>query len=160
MAQITIESRSVELAQVEPPNYAPLKSNQLGGRVRASSFTVNTGAGLTDGDNIALTKIPRGARILGGEIAFGAMGGSATADIGIAAVDGSGEIDLVATSDTDDFFATALDVSGAGEDMFATTIAQNWLYETVKEVFLVLTIEGASWAASQTFVGIVEYMVD
>jgi len=82
MAAITTSINSTEVAQVAVEGHAPLKANQLYGRVRMTTFTVATGTGISQNAIIALGKLPKGARLLGGRIDFGAMGTSATAEIG------------------------------------------------------------------------------
>src|SRR4030095_17004727 len=67
---------------------APVKANE-NGKVRAKFFNLNTAADpVNSGDTIFLGKRRPGARILGGSLAFGAMGAGATLAIGVAGTTG------------------------------------------------------------------------
>lgn len=158
MAATTINSFSAELTQVQPPNYSPIKTNQQAGRVRTFNFT-RVFASEASGQNIALATIPKGARILGGEICVSATMGSCTFALGIAAKDGTGVIDASATSDSTNFFLAAVALTTTAQTPFAITQALNYLYETQKEVYLTLTL-GAASAGTQTLMGSIRYVVD
>lgn len=164
MAAITFEYSSVELTKVEAVGHALLKPNEMHGRLRMCRFTFDTGSGaVSDGENIKLCVLPKGARVLEIFIAFEAMGGSAAVDIGLAGKDGNGFIDDTKGStvdDDDDLFAAAISVVSAGEAIVADTIAQNYGYETLKEVYLVATAETDDWAANKDFIGHVVYVLD
>ena len=152
----------VEIAQVRAVGHAPIKPNEMYGRMRSTRFTFNTGAGVTDGEAIVAAILPKGARVLRIFTAFEDMGGSAAVDVGLFGNDGSGYIsaDNSTTADDDDLFAAALDISSAGEATIADTIAQNYGYELEKECALVLTAESDDWAADKDIIGHVEYVVD
>jgi len=165
MAAITATYYSVELALVRAAGNEKLKPNQLQGRIRIARFSYETVEtdGLADGETVFACKLPKGARVMGGVIKGEAMGGTAAVDIGAAGADGSGLIDdtVGATvADDDDLFLAAGDVSSAFNLTFADTIARNYGYETLKEIYLVLTAETAAWAAEKDLVGHVEYVVD
>ena len=165
MAAITAEYYGAEQTQVRAEGHAPIKPNELHGRQRIARFTLNTNthgaSGIADGSNVFVAKLPKGARILIGKLKFEAMGGTAALDVGLAAADGSGFIDAAGTvADDDDLFGAAIDVSGAGEAVFADTIAQNYGYELEKECYLVLTAETDNWADDKDLIGHIEYVVD
>jgi len=162
---ITIDQYSQELTTVRAEGNSKLAPNVDGGRMRIKHFNHNTNddgvSGDADGQNIALCKIPKGARVLEVFLAFEAMGGSSVLDLGLAGTDGSGFIDEADTvADDDDLFAAALSVVSAGEAVVADTIAQNYAYETDKEVYLVATVETDAWDADKDLTGHVVYVVD
>jgi hypothetical protein len=160
MAAITIDLKSNEVTKQTGTDFQPLKPNELHGRVRMARFSFNTGAGSTEGENIALVRLPKGARVLRAYLTFEAMGAGATLDVGLMAVDGTGEIDDDATSDSETFFATDLDVSAAGALTDDEVLETNYGYELQKECYVVGTVDGANWAADKDLIGHVEYVVD
>ena len=161
MAAIITSINSTEVAQIATEGHAPLKANELYGRVRMTKFTVATGAGIAQNSIIALAKLPKGSRIVGGRIDFGAMGTSATCELGLAATDGGGYLDAAGTvSDTIDKLLAAGNVAALGQLDYANTAALGFLYETEKEVMLVAKATGAAWAASKTLQGIIKFVVD
>lgn len=66
---------SVQHAQWQPPNYAPLKPNEKEGRLRCLFASV-TFQGALIGDKIIWGKIPVGARVMGGFVRCGATLGA------------------------------------------------------------------------------------
>ena len=161
MAKLSTNFQSSQLAQVDAVGHALLKPNEMHGRVRFCFFQFATGAGVTDGQNIEMCVLPEGARVIEIFLTFGAMGGTAAVDIGIFGRDGTGFTDKdLSVADDDDFFAAALVISSAGEAVVADTVAQNYAFETLKEVSLVFTAETDNWAGSQNISGHVLYIVD
>ena len=60
-----------------------IQANEQGGKVRSAYFSVNTTTqAISSGDTVNLATLPKGARLLGGFVSFGAMGASATLVIG------------------------------------------------------------------------------
>lgn len=95
MAATTINNYGVELSQGPPgntPTYAPLRPNQKDGRLRVQMFTYK-GVSDASGQNIALLKIPKGARLLDLCLAVSSTLGSATLAFGLAGANGNGYID-------------------------------------------------------------------
>ncbi len=96
MAATTINNYSLELNQGPPGSvqtYAPVRPNQLGGRLRFQMFTYKAAADAS-GQNIALLKLPKGARLLSIQVNFSAsLGGTATLAFGLAGANGNGYID-------------------------------------------------------------------
>lgn len=92
---MAVTKYSVELNQGPPgapQTYAPLRPNQLGGRVRFQMFTVASGTETTT--TWALAKLPKGARLLDIGIAISATtGATLTLAFGLAAASGNGYID-------------------------------------------------------------------
>lgn len=129
---------------------ARLKPNEWGGRVRRSWWDFTTPAGgLALTDTVNLVKLPKGARILGGRVGFGAMSsaaGTATADIGYAGA---------ATR-----YAAAINVDAAGESDFADTAARNFGEELAADQTIIATAGGEAWAAAQSFTGYIEWVRD
>lgn len=129
--------------------YGPLKPNQLGGRVRMAFFSLNTtNVAVENGDTINLVKIPAGARVIGGQVAFGAMGANATLTIGDA-------------GDPDRLLA-ALDVSAAGTAALASKDVVPGLlgHEYSAETIITGTAGGANYAAAKVLHGYILYVVD
>lgn len=157
----TINSYSDDFEAALHPLYAPIKSNISEGRVRIGGFVV-TLASQAAGEDIALVKIPKGARILGGEIAASAtLANSAQISVGLMGADLNGFIDdtvgaTVADSVT---FLKAAAVQGATKVGFALTTALGYMYETKKEVILTITTSVGT-VATEVVKGHVLYVVD
>lgn len=115
---------------------------------------IHTCSAEASGSDIALCIIPRGARIISGSIAASAtLANSAQISIGLAARDGLGYIDDVAsgsgtstagaavtTAQSDSVTCLkAAAVQGATQVGFALTPALGFLYETQKELYLTAT---------------------
>lgn len=171
MAATVINSYSDELEANLAPLYAPLKPNQYEGRVRTANFRI-TLAAQAAGEDIAACRLPKGARILGGEIAASAtLANSAQVSVGLAAVDGTGLIDdgtalqpdggaASGTPESDQVACLkAAAVLGATQVPFAITQALGYLYETQKELYLTLTTSVGT-VATEVITGSVRYVVD
>ncbi len=106
-----------------------LTVQEVGGRMRAIPFDFTAPVGdLAVADTIELCKVPAGARILGGKFVHSAFGAARTITLG----DGT----------TADKYATAIDVSAAGESDFAHTIAFNQNEVLAAELTLIATLGG------------------
>lgn len=141
--------------------YAPLKPNQAGGRVRCAVFT-RVYASEVAGDITALCVLPKGARILRGEVHMSASGGSTTFAFGLMGKDGSGYIDdtVGATvSDNQAILLTAQTITTTALVRIAATNALSCMYETTKELWVTVTT-GAATIGTQTLTGFIEYVVD
>ena len=95
MAATTINNYGVELNQGppgSPATYAPLRPNQKDARVRMQMFTYKA-ASDGSGQNIALLKIPKGARLIDLCVSVSATLSSATLAFGLAGANGNGYID-------------------------------------------------------------------
>jgi len=171
MATTTITSYSDEIEANLQPLYAPLKTNVSGGRVRVADFTW-TCASETTGQSVAVAIIPKGARILGGELAASAtLANSATLAVGLKAKDNTGVIDdgtalspaNVAGNGTAIADLTACLKAAAAQGAtivpFALTLALGYLYETQKELWLTLTT-GTGTVGTETVRGQIRYTVD
>ena len=166
---ITIDAYSTQAAKGPPTvtqAHTPVKANEYRGRLRMSYFdyTVPTGD-LAAASNLALCRIPQGARILAGKFVgeddLSAATGTTT--IGLSGVDDSGFIDAAGSvADDVDLLMAATDTStGAVVDLaFAETAAHNFGYVTEKEVWLVATPTTAAYTAAKTLSGYVMYVVD
>jgi hypothetical protein len=93
------------------------------GRVRIARFSW-TALSPVENDTVKMARIPKGARLLTGHIAFGAHSNSVTFDIG----DGT----------TVDKYANGIAMNGAGESSFLNTQALNTHQKLTAET----TIEG------------------
>ena len=159
MPATVIDRYGTELTQIQPPNYAPLKPNEYEGRVRIARWSVvwTTDAAGTD---VAVHKLPKGARVINGTWYTSASTGTATIAIGLMGADGTGFIDAAGlVSDNVAFFLAAAAVTVLTEQRYANTIALNYGYETEKEVYVTVTT-GTAVMAGQTFRGHTLYVVD
>jgi secreted trypsin-like serine protease len=159
MAATVINSYSAELTQIQPPLYAPLPPNKQHGRIRVAYFT-KVFATEAAGEDVALVTIPKGARLLSGQITVSATTGTATLSVGLMGKDGTGFIDA-AGSVSDDVAAclAAAAITTTPKVPFLQTQALKYGYETEKELYLTLTTAVAAMAA-QTITGHLEYAVD
>ena len=173
MAATTISGYSDEITANRPPLYSPLKTNRSHGRVRCANFTL-TLASQASGTSFAVAIIPKGARLLSGAIAASAtLANSATLAVGLAAVDGSGEIKsasqgtalttaMASSANAESDSTTCLKAAaaqGATQVAFLLTQALGYLYETQKEVYLTLTT-GTGTVATEVVTGHILYIVD
>lgn len=177
MAATTISGYSDELTATLPPLYAPLKTNRYEGRVRTCNFKYSFTA-IAAATSIALAVLPKGARIIGGEIAANATLGSVTIALGLAGKDLTGNIDDAvasgpgfkpdssavtvgtAVSDSTTCLKAAATITTTVQVPFAITQALGYLYETAKEVYLTLTTGAATAAGTEILTGSIRYVVD
>ena len=159
---LTVDSNGIEYAVELAQGNSKIKPNQLEGRVRIGrfSYTIPTGDEAI-ASNVALVRLPKGARIIEGKIKGEAMGNSSTVDIGLMGADGSGFINADGdVADDVDFFLDGGDVNAAFNLDFAATIALNYGYELEKNCILLATPVVGAWDAGQDLVGHVKYVVD
>lgn len=159
----TIDNYSTELGQTSPGNpqlYVPLKANQQGGRVRVVTFTRVYGTEAA-GDDTALCKLPKGARILSGIAQVSATTGSATLAFGLMGADGSGYIsaDNSTTADNTAILKAAAAITTTAQVALAATVALQSMVETEKELYVTVTTAAAAMAG-QTLSGYILYAVD
>src|SRR5574337_1938532 len=141
----------------KPPG--SVKTQDRHGRVRCLVFSIQTTASVgAQNDTFVIGDLPANARVLYGWCDFGAMGASATLSIG--------------PSGTATKYANAVNVSAAGQSLFANTLALNMgsptsttqgsgVAGTLSAVERVLgTFGGATWASSKTLIGVILYVVD
>ena len=158
-AATVLDAFDNELAQVQPPNYSPLKPNQMGGRVRICFFTY-TFASQAAGFDLGLAVLPKGARLIDGVFQFSAtLGGTTTVSFGLMGKDGSGTIDGSGTSDGVALLMAALASSSTAKQNFLATAALDYGYETQKDLYLTLTT-AAGAMGTQVLTGHVTYVVD
>lgn len=157
---------SKQIQQWEAVGHAPLKPNELYGRVRIAygQFQADrdvSGGAAAQNDNVRMVTIPKGARLVGGTVKHGAFGASVTLDIGLRGADLSGYLsaDGSTTADDPDGVATNVDISAAGSfDLFEEL---GFLYfETEKETELMFLFEGANPADNVQAEVSVLYVVD
>jgi hypothetical protein len=141
-----------------------LKPNEREGRVRISYFYTKPTAAVAATSIIALCRLPKGARIIGGVAKSNAFVATATADVGIISTNGDGVIDdAVPTADSATLLTAGgtLAVATAGDYPFANTIANNYGYVTQKDVTVILTLNTAGMDGSADILtGHVLYVVD
>ena len=153
MSATTINSYSVELNQGSPGNpqtYAPLRPNQLGGRLRLEMFTY-VAASDSSGNSIALCKIPKGARLLDIQFAVGTSLGSATLSFGLAGANGNGNIDDGPNTSTP---TNTSDSIGAVVADSKTCIAAATTYTTTNTKVALLTPTVQNYAAAPAAEGV------
>lgn len=129
--------------------YTPLKPNQLEGRVRVAWFTkeVTASAPVSNGDVIYATKLPKGARVLLGQVSHDAMGTSTTMSVGCV---GSATKYKAATA-----------VASAGSFFFAQGADEHGLeVSTDNDQIIMLTAGGANYTAARTIKGFILYVID
>lgn len=153
MSATTINTYAVELNQGPPGNpqtYAPLRPNQLGGRLRIEIFTY-TAASDASGANIALAKIPKGARLFDIQFAVATSLGSATLSFGLAGANGNGNIDDGPNTSTP---TNTADSIGAVVADSVTCIAAATTYTTTNTKVALLTANVAAYAAAPAAEGV------
>lgn len=157
----TIDRYSDDLTLEVAPLYGPMRPNLYEGRMRIAAFFFTAAANGT-GTDVALCKLPKGARIVSGVIAAsGTLANSAQISIGLMGADGNGYIDdtsgaTVADSTT---FLKAAAIQGATQVGFALTAALGYLYETKKEVYVTMTTSVGA-LTTEVIRGHVMYVVD
>ncbi len=184
----TITHYGTELTQGPPGNpqtYQPLRVNQLGGRVRFAMFNWVT-ASEPVGSNIALAKIPGGARLVDIGMSISAGLGSTTLSFGLAGADGTGYIDdgtganTCGTQTADSVScisgATGYPPVALAHLLLPTPVAYDtangaqsgvvtiggsggWLYQTAKDVYLTVTVNAAT-IGTIVLSGYVLYVLD
>lgn len=148
------DGHSTHLALVNVAEKTFQEPKSTGGRMRVATFCYESAAATTDGDNIALAVLPKGAKILEIFYEHEAMGTTGALDLGLFTTAGV-EID-------DDLFVAADDISSAGTNTLyptigATTVGADF-YETPSECVLTATVETANWAADKFLAGFVRYV--
>jgi len=158
MSATTINNYSVELNQGPPGTpgtYAPLRPNQLQGRVRRIMFTY-TAASDASGQNIALAKIPKGARLTQVNIAVSASTGSATLAFGLAGANGNGYIDDGNVfSGQSGSGITGADSIGAQVADSTTCIAAAAAHTSANTLITLITPTPSAYAASPAAEGVI-----
>ncbi len=141
MATVYSDERANDVAVPPVPN-----TTNKAGRVLRKYFSVasTTATPITTADTVELCKLPVNARVVGGRIVFGAMGGTATAALGVAGATGK--------------YLAATSVVGAGQSSFADTNALNFGDVLAAETAIILTPAGSNYASGQYVKGYVEYI--
>jgi hypothetical protein len=159
--------KSVGLALVEAPGNSKMYPNQLGGKVRLAELNYTKPAATTfaEGDTLLLTKLPKGARVIGVHARLVAFGANQVLNLGLMGADGSGVYDQSGTADDADFLIDADTVAAAGGEVLTVDLsAAGYLYETSKEVYVTLTAEDTAsttaLAAGAAIKGYILYSVE
>lgn len=159
MAATVLDGYSVELAQIQPPNYAPLQPNKYEGRIRVSHFT-KTFASESAGLDLGLVILPKGARILGGGAWISASSGSATISFGLMDPLGTGYIDkALSVSDGTAYLKALAAMTATTVYPLADGTALYYGYECEKQLYVTLTTAAAAMG-TQTMKGHIIYAVD
>lgn len=137
---------STQMAIINDVGFTQLQTQDLHGRQRMAYFSFSTlAAGGADGDSYNLTKIPKGARILGIFTVNAALGAGVVSKIGI-----TGNLTK---------YGSAVDYAAAGFDFYCQTVATYGLTTTAEET-LIMTLTGAAPTAAAAIAGHVTYVVD
>lgn len=148
-----------KIVDTQAGTYTPLQANQLGGRARIATFRYKTagGGGPAVGDTVSLTKVPKGARVLGIWVQWEAMSSGA----------GTAGADFGDSGDPDRFVAAEnLDAAGTGKWLALRTdntadvpvLGQN--FEYTAETVIQAKVTGEAWAAAKYITGYIVYAVD
>jgi len=134
-------------------------SNQSRGKTTVGAFTV-TLASQVAGEDIALVKIPKGARLLHGTIVASAtLANSAQISVGLMGADGTGFLDAAGTVSDDVAALKAAAVQSTTKISFLLTPALKFMYLTEKELWLTITTSVGT-VATEVVTGYIEYVVD
>lgn len=127
-----------------------LSTTEAHGRVRVAyfDFTVPAG-GAAVGDTVDLARLPKGARILGGDWSAEAMS-SGAGDAQMSIGDGT----------TAARFLAATSVDAVADGRFANTLALGFGAVVEDETTLVATVVGEAWAAGNKLAGWAAYVLD
>lgn len=141
---------SEQLDQVNGEGSSFIEPIDYEGRVRVSYFKHTNTPVVSNADVVALCQIPKGARILKGNIQWLAHGTSAAGTLSFVDQDGSALKTL----------SSALDISSDGESDFADTINTFSGYVATEAGYVVVTA-GADWPTDGAKLqGHIEYVVD
>ncbi len=119
------------------------------GRIRTVYFEKTLTSNLAIGEILELCEIPRGARIIGGHVAWEAMTTGASAATGSIGITGTVAKYLEAT-----------DMDAAGSSGFADTIVRNYGAIVADLERLILTVSVEAFASGQKIAGHVKIAMD
>lgn len=161
MAAIAINTYSAQGTKLEATNFDPLKANELSGRVRCAFFNyVADGAQAAD-QVLGFTKLPVGARYLGGKVYSDGAVATADLDVGLIAADGSGFIDKAGTvADDIDLLGDAIDIATAGVYDLLDTEPAALGYLLEKECWVAGKLLTAGLADGDVLTGVIFYVTD
>jgi hypothetical protein len=136
---------SVQFAKFAADPRQAVKVNEWGGRVRVAMWTYTATGDEDDTETIALVKLPRGARPIGGLLIHGAHTG---ADL------------LIGTEASPAAFLTTGDIALAGTISFLDTVAQGHGVELTADTDVIATVDTASLAVGEVLNGHILYVLD
>ena len=153
MATVYSAQRTNALATPSVKN----KANELGGRVRIAHGTYEASA-LASGDVIEMFVLPDGARLIGGTLAYDALGSSTTLSVGYAAHVAS---DGSAVSASAAAYKAAASTASAGKvDVLATLALGSGSEVDANEDGMVVTATMGGAAGTGTIELTIMYAVD
>lgn len=161
MAAISINTYSAQATKLNATNFDPLRANELSGRVRCAYFVYTASGAQAANQVLGFTKLPAGARYVGGRIYSDGAVATADLDVGLIAADGSGTIDAAGSvADDIDFLGDAIDIATAGAyDLLATEpAALGYLLE--KECWVAGKLLTAGLADEDVLAGVIFYVTD
>jgi hypothetical protein len=133
------------------------KPNELGGRVRVA-HGVYEASSLPADDVIEMFRLPTGARIISGQLAHDALGGSTTLSVGHGAYNNSDG--TVVALDADEFKAAAASTSAQKVDVAATLALGSGIEVDADDEGYPVTITLAGAAGTGTIELTMMYAVD
>jgi hypothetical protein len=161
---MTYNKKTDQVTNIDAVPVVPLGPTEHSGRVRIAYFYSLPTAALAATNIVALCRLPAGARIIDGKLTSNAWVATSTADVGLAATDGTGKLDKAAAVSESAAFLTGggtLAVATAGTYSFANTQANNYGYKTEKEVDVVMRLNTAGIdGVADVIQGHVLYVVD
>ena len=135
-----------KMFQSNPPQN--VQANELRGRVRVAFFKYTTDASENADDLIYFTRLPAGARVIGGQIAW--------ADVGAAS-----SVMHVGTADDPDHWIASLAMSSAGTSQILASNLGTYMGEELSaETNVIGKIVTADFDAAGDIVGYLLYVVD
>lgn len=146
----TTDHQSVQVAKLAANPPERLATDEQGGRKRVAYgfFTVPVG-GVAIAETVAMCMVPKGARILGGQLASEAMSsGGAAASVQVG--DGATAARFLGTTSID----------AAAVAAFANTMALGFGTKLTADTWIVLTAVTEAWAAGQDIAVAVDYVAD
>lgn len=161
MAAISIDTYSAQGTELNTTTRQKnLESSEWSGRVRLAYFKYTADGAQAANKVLGLTQLRKGWRYLGGKVYSDGAVATADLDVGLAAADGSGEIDDSGTADDADFLGDAIDIATAGVYDLLDTEPSAIGYKLVKDCWVIGTLLTAGLADGDVLSGYILYAHD
>lgn len=165
MAFPTKDANSTQYAKIVSQDHDPLEANEQGGRIRAAFFSLTTGTQL-DGYVWYLNRIPKGARLLGGEMTI--FTDPEDSDFvfrmvnkqGSATVEGTNALGVASTFDFSSLSYGTAGTAAGGVALYTFTGGLYYGAVVDEEVVVTMEVETDDMAAGTDVVGFIRYVVD
>lgn len=132
-------------------------TDTLGAKERISFFSILT-TGAVNGDTLQLVKVPKGSRILGGQVISEALGTSVTLSIGTDVALAQGVADTAIAAGAANLLAATSHASAANTAFAATYALGAGARCTAGETTLTATVGGADPTTAKQIQGWVRYV--